>query len=131
MIRFIFKRSILAFFVAITVSIISFSLLFLAGDPSIALAGEGATEADIEAIKIQYGFDRSVFEQYITWLGNAFVGDFGESYYFKTPVFDLIAEKMPITMGLGLAAISFATIISIPLGVLAAVKPNSLIDRCA
>ncbi|MCB1753309.1 MAG: ABC transporter permease [Gammaproteobacteria bacterium] len=131
MLRFFLKRLGLAALVAFTVSLISFSLLFLAGDPAIALAGEGATDADIEAVRIQYGFDRPVLEQYGGWLGNALTGDFGDSYYFKTPVIHLVAEKIPITMTLGLCAISFAILLSIPLGVLAAVKPNSLIDRFA
>ncbi|MBE9476349.1 MAG: ABC transporter permease [Proteobacteria bacterium] len=131
MLHFFLKRLALAALVALTVSLISFSLLFLAGDPAIALAGEGATDADIHAIRTQYGFDRPVMEQYLVWLKNALAGDFGTSYYFKTPVINLIAEKMPTTMILGLSAISFAILLSIPLGVLAAVKPNSLFDRIA
>ncbi len=69
--------------------------------------------------------------QYLSWLGNALSGDFGESYYFKTPVVHLITEKLPVTMSLGLSAITFAILLAIPLGVAAAVRPNSLIDRFA
>ena len=118
MLRFFLKRLSLAALVAFTVSFISFSLLFLAGDPAIALAGEGANDADIQAIRLQYGFDRPVLEQYLGWLKNA-------------PVIHLIAEKIPTTMTLGLSAITFAILLSIPLGVLAAVKPNSIFDRIA
>lgn len=131
MLRFFLKRLGLAALVALTVSLISFSLLFLAGDPAVALAGEGATEVDIQSIREHYGFDRPIPVQYVSWLGGALSGDFGESYYFKTPVVDLIAEKLPITMSLGLSAITFAILLSIPLGVAAAVRPNSLIDRAA
>jgi peptide/nickel transport system permease protein len=129
--RFIIKRLFLAVAVAFTVSMISFSLLFMAGDPAIALAGESATEADIEAYRVQYGFDRPIFEQYVSWLGNFLTGDFGKSYYFGTPVFDLVMSKLPVTMTLGFCAITFAILISIPMGAIAATRPNSLIDRVA
>jgi peptide/nickel transport system permease protein len=131
MLRFFLKRLGLAALVALTVSLISFSLLFLAGDPAVALAGEGATELDIQSIRERYGFDRPVAAQYVSWLAGALSGNLGESYYFKTPVVDLVVEKLPITMGLGLSAITFAILLSIPLGVAAAVRPNSLIDRAA
>ncbi len=131
MLRFIIKRLFLAVAVAFTVSMISFSLLFMAGDPAIALAGESATEADIEAYRVQYGFDRPIFEQYVSWLGNFLTGDFGKSYYFGTPVFDLVMSKLPVTMTLGFCAITFAILISIPMGAIAATRPNSLIDRVA
>lgn len=131
MVRFIIRRLGLAILVALTVSLISFSLLFLAGDPAIALAGEAATEEDIASIRSLYGFDRPIAVQYISWLSGAIMGDFGQSYYFKTPVINLIADKLPTTMKLGLAGISFAVLLSIPLGVIAALRPNSLIDRLA
>lgn len=131
MLRFFLNRLGLALIVALTVSLISFLLLFLAGDPAIALAGEGATEVDIQAIRERYGFDRPIIVQYFSWLAGALSGDFGNSYYFGTPVIELIAEKLPTTMTLGLLAITFAIILSIPLGVAAAVRPNSLVDRAA
>ncbi|MCY4179647.1 MAG: ABC transporter permease [Litoreibacter sp.] len=131
MLRFLLKRLGLAALVALTVSLISFSLLFLAGDPAVALAGEAATEEDIEAIRTQYGFDRPIPVQYVAWLTGAFTGDFGNSYYFNTPVIDLISDRLPTTMQLGLAGITFALLLAVPLGVIAAIRPNSLIDRFA
>ncbi|MGC1443505.1 MAG: ABC transporter permease, partial [Burkholderiaceae bacterium] len=67
--------------------------------------------------------------QYFSWLGNALQGDFGNSIYFRMPVSELIMDRMPTTMILGVLAITFAIVVSIPLGVLAAMYPNSLIDR--
>jgi len=128
---FILKRLGLAVLVAVTVSAISFSLLFLAGDPAAALAGEQATDVDIEAIRTLYGFDRPMIVQYWEWLSAALRGDFGESYYFKLPVADLVAERLSITMTLGVCGISFALLTAVPLGVVAAIRPNSLIDRFA
>lgn len=131
MLQFILKRLGLAILVAFTVSFISFSLLFLSGDPAAALAGETASGEDIEAIRRVYGFDRPMMVQYIDWLLSALRGDFGESYYFKLPVAGLIADRLSVTMTLGVCGISFALITAVPLGVVAAVRPNSLIDRFA
>ncbi|MBW3244517.1 ABC transporter permease [Epibacterium sp. DP7N7-1] len=131
MLPFILKRLGLALLVAFTVSFISFSLLFLSGDPAAALAGETASGEDIEAIRRVYGFDRPMLVQYGEWLFSAIRGDFGESYYFKLPVANLIAERLQVTMLLGVCGITFALLTAVPLGVAAAIRPNSLIDRVA
>jgi peptide/nickel transport system permease protein len=131
MLPFILKRLGLAFLVALTVSFISFSLLFLAGDPAAALAGETASGEDIETIRRVYGFDRPMLVQYFEWLFNALRGDFGESYYFKLPVSTLIGDRLSVTMTLGLCGITFALLTAVPLGVVAAIRPNSIIDRLA
>ena len=131
MLPFILKRLGLALLVAFTVSFISFSLLFLSGDPAAALAGETASGEDIEAIRRIYGFDRPMLVQYGDWLFSALRGDFGESYYFKLPVASLIAERLQVTMTLGVCGILFALLTAVPLGVVAAIRPNSLIDRVA
>lgn len=131
MLSFILKRLGLALLVAFTVSIISFSLLFLSGDPAIAIGGESANSEDIAAIRTLYGFDRPMTVQYWDWLSGALSGDLGESYYFKLPVTTLIADRLSITMLLGLCGISFALLTAVPLGVVAAIRPNSWIDRTA
>lgn len=131
MLQFMLKRLGLALLVAFTVSFISFSLLFLAGDPATALAGETASGEDIEAIRVLYGFDRPMLVQYGDWLASALRGDFGESYYFKLPVASLIADRLSVTMTLGVCGISFALLTAVPMGVLAAMRPNSFIDRIA
>lgn len=131
MLPFILKRLGLAVLVALTVSFISFSLLFLSGDPAAALAGETASGEDIEAIRSLYGFDRPMLVQYGEWLWQALRGDFGESYYFKLPVASLIADRLSVTMILGVCGISFALLTAVPLGVAAAIRPNSIVDRIA
>jgi len=125
------KRLLLAVLVSLTVSALVFSLLYLSGDPATALAGERANEADIQAIKAAYGFDQPVYIHYFNWLAGAVQGEFGESVYFRMPVIDLIVERLPVTMMLGVSAMTFALLLSIPLGVLAAMYQNSLIDRGA
>ncbi len=131
MLAYALKRLVLAFAVAITISALVFSLLYMTGDPATALAGENATSESIEKLRKAYGFDRPVVVQYLSWLGNAVQGDFGNSIYFRMPVSELILERLPTTVTLGVTAILFAIFLSIPLGVLAAMYPNSLIDRAA
>ena len=123
------KRLGLAVLVALAVSMIAFLLLRLSGDPAIAIAGEGARQADIELIRKTYGFDRPLPVQYAEWLGKSLRGDLGESIYFKAPAAPLIFSKLQTTMLLGLLSLAFALAISIPLGVLAAIYRNSLVDR--
>lgn len=125
------KRIGLAILVALTVSFISFSLLYISGDPAIAIAGESATADDVQAVRELYGFDRPVIVQYGDWVIRAMTGDLGVSFYFKEPVADLIFSRMPVTLTLGFSAILFAICLAIPLGVLAAIRPNSMIDRLA
>ena len=129
MAAYILKRLGLALLVALAVSIIAFGLLRLSGDPAIALAGEGASSEDIELVRKTYGFDRPLPVQYVDWLGRTLRGDLGESIYFKTAAGPLIVSKLGTTLILGIASLAFALLISIPLGVMAAIWRNSLIDR--
>ncbi len=131
MLVYTLKRLGLALLVTLAVSMLSFALLYLSGDPAAAIAGETANADDIEAVRRYYGFDRPWVVQYGEWMFNAIRGDFGESYYFKLPVSQLVAERLSVTMLLGVCGISFALLTAVPLGVAAAVRPNSLIDRIA
>jgi peptide/nickel transport system permease protein len=129
MLFYLLKRLGLALLVALTVSFLAYLLVFVSGDPAVALAGEGARSADIEMIRKTYGFDRPVPVQYVDWLGKLVRGNFGTSVYFKTDVAPLVADKLPTTLILGGAAIAVALLISVPLGVLAAIYRHSWIDR--
>ena len=103
----------------------------VSGDPAIALAGEGASNDEIEFVRKQYGFDRPLVVQYVDWMGRALQGDLGVSPYLKQPVTDMIRERMGVTMTLGVCALTFAIVLAIPLGVLAAIRPNTWVDRIA
>ncbi|WP_296993205.1 ABC transporter permease [Thalassospira sp. UBA1131] len=131
MLVYTLKRLGLALLVTFAVSVLSFALLYLSGDPAAAIAGETANADDIEAVRLHYGLDRPLVVQYGEWMFNAVRGDFGESYYFKLPVSQLVAERLSVTMLLGICGISFALLTAVPLGVAAAVRPNSLVDRIA
>ncbi|MBU4527151.1 MAG: ABC transporter permease [Desulfomicrobium sp.] len=131
MLRFTLRRLLIAALVALVVSAMSFGLMFLSGDPAFAIAGEGATEADLEVIRRHFGFDRPIPVQYAAWVTGVFAGDFGDSYYFSKPVVSLLAERFPATLKLGGLAILVALALSIPLAMLAAVRQNQLPDRLA
>ena len=131
MLYFTLRRLLVALLVAITVSLISFGLLRLSGDLAGAIAGPEATEAQVEAIRVDFGLDQPLAVQYVEWLWGALHFDFGNSFYFRGTVVDLIADRLPVTLTLGAFAIAFALVVSIPLGVLAAVKQNTWIDRVA
>jgi peptide/nickel transport system permease protein len=125
------KRTAIAALVALTVSIISFALLHLSGDLAQALAGPSATATDIAQVRQAYGLDRPIVVQYADWIARALRGDFGESFFLKVPVGELIADRLPVTLTLGVCALAFALALSLPLGVAAAVRPNSWLDRLA
>jgi peptide/nickel transport system permease protein len=125
------KRGVVALLVAVAVSLISFLLLHLSGDLAQSLAGPSATSADVAQIRIAYGLDRPIAIQYLDWARKAIAGDFGESFFLKQPVFPIIAARLPITMTLGVTALILALLVSIPLGIVAALRPNSWIDRFA
>ncbi len=129
MIGYLFKRLGLALLVALTVSIIAYLLLHLTGDPAVALAGEGASDADIAMVRQTYGFDRPLLVQYGDWLWQIIRGDLGTSVYFKTAVAPLVFSKLETTLLLAVYSLGVALVISIPLGVLAALYKNSWIDR--
>jgi len=129
MLFYTLKRLGLAALVAFAVSALAFVLLRLTGDVAIAIAGEGARAEDIAAVRQQYGLDRPLVVQYFDWLGKTLSGDFGQSLYFRTPVFDLIIDKIKTTLLLAILSILFALGLSLPLGVMAAVWQNSWIDR--
>jgi ABC-type dipeptide/oligopeptide/nickel transport system permease component len=131
MMRYIAKRIALALFIALAVSVISFFLLRLSGDAAAAIAGEGARQEDIDLIRITHRLDRPLHIQYLEWLARTVQGDFGTSLYFNADVIALVREKLPTTLGLGVFSLGFALLLSLPLGVLAAVFANSWIDRIA
>lgn len=131
MLGFILRRLGLTAIVVAVVSVLAFSLVHLSGDPAVAMAGEGATPADIEAVRVAYGFDQPLTTQYLHWLGNVAHGNFGRSHYLRENVATILAQHIPVTATLGLSALAFALVLSVPLGVLAALRPNTILDRAA
>ena len=131
MLAYTLKRFFLSVLVALTVSFVTFMLLRFSGDPAAALAGVNATPKEIEFVRVKYGLDRPVVIQYAAWAKRALQGDFGESNYFNQPVEAIIGGRLRVTMTLGGCALAFSVLLAIPMGVLAAVRPNTWIDRMA
>ncbi|MGG5887735.1 ABC transporter permease [Falsiroseomonas sp. HC035] len=129
MIRFLLRRLAVAILVALTVLTLSFLLTRLSGDLAISIAGPNATQEDVEIIRRVYGLNRPLVEQYLDWLLRAVQGDFGESFFFKDRVANLIAHRLPITLTLGLVGLALALVVALPLGIIAAVREGSWVDR--
>ncbi|KHJ50895.1 ABC transporter permease [Vreelandella venusta] len=128
---FVFKRTLIALSVALTISVLCFSLLQLSGDLALSIGGPEATAEQVEQIRVDYGLDRPVIQQFTSWLWGAVQLDFGRSYYYQSDVMDLVVERLPVTMTLGIMSLAIALGVSIPLGVVAALKRGSWIDRVA
>jgi peptide/nickel transport system permease protein len=129
MARFLLRRLVVALLVAATVMTVSFLLTRLSGDLAISIAGANATQEDVELIRRAYGLDRPLWAQYFDWVARALAGDFGESYFFKDRVSNLIAQRLPITVSLGLVGLGIALVVALPLGIVAAVRENTWVDR--
>ncbi len=115
--------------VALTLSFITFFLLNVAIDPAQAVAGEEAEALEIEQVRQQYGFDRPILIRYFEWFKAVLTGDLGISYYWNKPVGSLLLERAPETITLALMSVMVTIFIAIPLGICAAINPNSVIDR--
>ena len=112
------------------VAVLVFLMLRLTpGDPAALLAGDQATTEQIALIRATLGLDRSIPEQFVIWFGNLVTGDLGQSYYYKLPVTELIAQRLEPTLSLALITITLAVAVAVPLGVLAAWRFGGWIDR--
>lgn len=108
---------------------LTFLLSRLSGDPVALMLPENATLADRELLRSSLGLDRPWLVQYTTYLGDLLKLDFGRSLAFARPALGVITERVPATLELGLSALVLSLLISVPLGILAAVKRNSAADR--
>lgn len=131
MLNFMAKRLFVAVLVAFTVSVIAFSLLRVSGDLATMIAGEDASAKDIEIIRAQYGLDRPYYIQYVDWLGASLHGDLGESMFYPEKVTTLIEARLPNTLTLACFGLIFAMGLAIPMGVVAALRPDTWVDRIA
>ena len=128
--HYLTQRLLLSIPVVLGVTVIVFAILFLTpGDPVRAMAGDRASEARVQEIRAQLGLDQPWPAQYLRWLARAVQGDLGISIAAKRPVTELISEQLPFTLRLTLTALSIGTVLGVLLGVVAAVKQNTWVDR--
>ena len=131
MLTYIAKRLLQAVFILWAVASISFGLTFLAGDPATLMIGDNWTAEQVANFREYMGFDRPVLVQYGEFLQRIAQGDFGVSVRQQIPVTRLILERLPATLELTVAALLIIVGVAIPVGVLSAIRRNSLSDRLA
>ncbi len=129
MLMFLARRALIAVLVTLTVVTISFTLTRISGDLAIAIAGPQASQEDVDIVRKAYGLDKPLTTQFFNWVISAATGDLGESYMYHEPVSKLIGARLPITLTLGLTGLTIAILTAIPLGIIAAIREGSLVDR--
>lgn len=130
MLNFLGRRLLSTLPVLMIVSVLVFMMLrFTPGDPAAVLAGDAASTEQIAQIRTSLGLDRSVPEQFLIWAGHLMTGDLGQSYYYKTEVTTLIGQRLEPTLSLAVITITLAVLVAVPLGVLAAWRFGSWLDR--
>lgn len=131
MLGYIVRRVLQALVVLLVLTAFVFSLLHLSGDPAALLLPADATPEQIQQMREWLGLDQPIFMQYIKYLARLVHGDLGSSYRMNLPVLVVIREFLPNTLLLGVFAILFATLLSFPLGVIAAIKRDGPLDFVA
>lgn len=114
--------------VLLGISLIVFLLIRLGGDPVLQLVPDYFTEEQIAEVRASYGFDRPIMVQYADFVVRAAQGDFGFSFHNRQPAWDLVVARLPRTAQLAIAGIVLSLVVSIPLGILAALKHNTPLD---
>ncbi len=126
---YLVRRLFLTLVVMVGVATLVFFVLRLSGDPVVLLVGPEASPEQIEQFRTNLGLDRPIYIQYLSYLSELARGDLGNSLRFKGPCLNLVLERVPATLELAFAASLIATVVAVPLGVIAAVKRDSLLDN--
>jgi peptide/nickel transport system permease protein len=126
--RFVLRRLAYAGLSLFLLSVTIFLFVRVTGDPTVLLVEPGASKADLEALRQDLGLDRSLLVQYGTFVRDIVRGDFGRSFYYRTPVLELYVSRLPNSLLLAVAAMGFSLLIGIPSGILAAVRVGGFWD---
>ena len=130
MLRFLLTRLAAVLPVLLVVAVVVFLILRLTpGDPAAVIAGNNATNEDIERIREQLGLTKPLWQQFGIWLGDLLKGDLGYSFYLNKPVTELIAQRIEPTLSLAAGTLLIAIALAIPLGTLAAWRMGGWLDR--
>jgi peptide/nickel transport system permease protein len=128
--RYVVRRLLLLVPVLLGVSVIIFMVLHLApGDPAEIMLGSQATQVDLERLRAELGLTEPLYVQYVHWLGLVVRGDLGRSIWMKRPVLSEVLGRFQATLILTGTALVLSTAAGLALGILSAVRPNSLLDR--
>jgi len=128
---FLFQRLLQGLFVLFMALTAAFLLMFVVGDPIVALIGAEADTASINAMRTLYGLDRPLYVQYFAFIGNAVQGDFGVSSRYRTEVFPLMMERLAVSVEIALPALVLAVCVSMILGIVSAANRNRWPDYLA
>ena len=126
--RFILIRFLQAILALWAVSVIVFGMARITGNPLDTLLSFDATDEQRAAVEAYWGLDKSLVEQYLTFVGKALTGDFGQSFKWREPVMDLVKVRFVKTLALAGLAMAVATAIAIPIGIMSAVSRGSPLD---
>jgi peptide/nickel transport system permease protein len=130
--QYILKRMLLIVPTLLLVSAIVFSLTrLIPGDVVVLMFEEKAYAADLEALRTKLGLNRPLHLQYVTWLGQIVQGNFGESLWTKRPVLEEVTRRLPVSLELGAMAITVALCLALPIGVLSAIRQDTVKDYTA
>src|SRR6185437_1586395 len=130
MLAYVLRRLLATIPVMLIVAVLVFLMLRLTpSDPAAIIAGDNATSEQVAEIRNRLGLDQPILTQFVIWMGRSLHGDFGESFFFKKQVTDLILDRLEPTLSLALLTIILAVVIAVPLGVLAAYRQGSWLDR--
>jgi peptide/nickel transport system permease protein len=129
MARYLLRRFVYLIVVVLVVTFsVSLMLSLPKGDPAVALAGEDASPAQVEALRHELNLDKPVLERYLSWLGNAVQGDFGRSLRTGESVLDTIKQRLPVTLELVVVAQALALLFAVPLALYGANRPGKALD---
>jgi len=127
--RYVQRRLLFAIVVLFGVTIIVSGMLYLSGDPiAIMLAGGTATQVQRDELSREYGFDRPFIVQYFDFVAGAVRGDLGRSLRMNRSAVEVVLERLPYTLLLATAAMAFAIVVAVPVGIISAARPNSFMD---
>lgn len=113
----------------IVATLVFMMLRLTSGDPAAIIAGDNANADDVANIRKQLGLDQPILSQFILWIGKILTGDLGHSYFFKKSVSELVLDRIEPTLSLALLTITLSVLIAVPLGVYAAYRQGSIVDR--
>ncbi|MBR0091840.1 MAG: ABC transporter permease [Lachnospiraceae bacterium] len=128
--KYILKRLLMSILIVFLVSVFAFSLMhILPGDPVRISLGESATEEMIEEYHRRYNLDKPIVEQYVLWIRGVLQGDFGKSLLYSEDVTELLKQKIPVTVSIGLPVVIVSAVFGLLFGVITAVKRGGWIDQ--
>jgi ABC-type dipeptide/oligopeptide/nickel transport system permease component len=126
---YILKRLFHSIFVLVGISLVVFIILHLTGDPAALLMPMDATPEQVAQFRKEMGFTDPIIVQYWRFFKGTLRGDFGQSFRHSQPALDLVMERMPATIQLTAAAMVIALVVAIPVGIISAIRRNSILDH--